>query len=336
MEIIELSKENYKSYENFLLTFDESLVYYSSNYKELLEDYLNVESKYLLAVDNGDIKGVLPLMKKEGKYGIVLNSLPFYGSNGGILSRDKEAINLLVEYYNNLSKDVASSTYITNPLKDNSFDIKCDIVDDRVGQWTYIGYKEDIDSSLMQSFHSKTRNIIRKAIKEGIEVEIDNSQIDFLYETHYENMLSVGAKPKGKRFFELINRYFNEDEYSIYIARKDGKIISALLLFFYNKTVEYFTPAILKDYRHFHSNSLIIYKSMIDAAKRGFKWWNWGGTYRSLDGVYRFKKRFGAIDKRYHFLLRINNLELYNSTKDELIKEYEDFFVIPFDKLSTK
>ena len=336
MRIVELSKELYSKYEDFLLSFDESLLYYSTNYKEILEDYLNVESKYLLAVDNSDsIKAILPLMKKEGKYGVVLNSLPFYGSNGGILSRDKDAVNLLVEYYNNLSKEVASSTYITNPLKDNSFDIKCDIIDKRVGQWTNIEEEDKIEDDLMKRFHSTVRRNIRKAIKEGIEVEIDNSQIDFLYETHYENMTSVGGKPKGKRFFELLDKYFNKDEYSIYIAKKDGKIISALLLFYYNKTVEYFTPAILREYRNYHSTSLIIYQAMIEASKRGFKWWNWGGTWHTLDGVYRFKQRFGAIDRNYNFLVTINNQNIYNATKAELLNEYNDFYVVPFDRLNS-
>ncbi len=332
MEIIKLTKEYYKEYEEFLLSFDESLLYYSTNYKDLLEEYLNVESNYLLAIDNSEIKAVLPIMKKEGKYGIVLNSLPFYGSNGGILSKDTEATKELVSYYNKLSKEVASSTYITNPLKDNSYDIEYDIIDNRVGQWTNIEEESSIEDELIKKFHPNVRRNIKKAFN-NIEIDIDNSQIDFLYETHYENMVSVGAKPKGKRFFELLDKYFNKDEYSIYIAKIDGKIISALLLFYYNKTVEYFTPAIVKEYRKVNATSLIIYQAMIDASKRGFKWWNWGGTYRTLDGVYRFKKRFGAIDKEYKFLISINNQDIYNASREELLSEYNDFYVIPFDKL---
>jgi len=335
MQIKKLQKQDYEKYENFLLSFDESLLYYSTKYKELLEEYLGVESEYLLIVDeNENIQAVLPLMKKEGKFGIIINSLPFYGSNGGVLAKDEKAYQILLDYYDKISYNVAGSTYITNPLLKETKDLKYDVLDKRIGQWTFIGYEEKMEENIMKSFHSKTRNMVRKAIKENVEVEIDNSQIDFLYETHYENITSIGGKAKEKRFFELTEKYFEkEKDYNIYIAKLNGKKIGALLLFYYNKTVEYFTPATLSEYRSYQPTSLIIYQAMIDACQKGYKWWNWGGTWLTQDGVYRFKKRFGAVDKEYKYFIKINNEDIYNSNKEELLKEYDNFYVIPFDKL---
>jgi hypothetical protein len=336
MYIKKLEKKEYEKYENFLLSFNESLLYYSTKYKELLENFLKIKGDYLLAVDeNENIQGVLPLMKKEGKFGIIINSLPFYGSNGGILFKNQEAFNILLDYYNELANSVSGSVYITNPLLNNfSKDLNYDLIDKRIGQWTFIGYKENIEENIMNSFHYKTRNMIRKAEKNNVQVEIDNSEIDFLYETHYENITSIGGKAKEKNFFELIDKYFEKGkDYNIFIARLNGEKIGALLLFYYNKTVEYFTPAVVKKYRTYQPTSLIIYKAMINAAKKGYKWWNWGGTWFSQEGVYRFKKRFGAIDKEYKYFIKINNKDIYNSTKEELLEEYKDFYVIPFDKL---
>ena len=335
MQIKKLQKQDYEKYEKFLLSFDESLLYYSTKYKELLEEYLEVESEYLLAVDeNENIQAILPLMKKEGKFGTIINSLPYYGSNGGILSKSNEAYELLMKHYYTLMQDVAGATYITNPLKENNKILENDIIDKRLGQWTPIDYTENIEENIMKSFHSKTRNMVRKAIKENIKVEIDNSQIDFLYETHYENITSIGGKAKEKRFFELVEKYFEiEKDYNIYIAKLGEKKIGALLLFYYNKTVEYFTPAALSEYRNYQPTSLIIYQAMIDSTKKSYKWWNWGGTWLTQDGVYRFKKRFGAIDKEYKYFIKINNEDIYNATKEELLKEYDNFYVIPFGTL---
>lgn len=44
------------------------------------------------------------------------------------------------------------------------------------------------------------------------------------------------------------------------------------------------------------------------------------------DGVYKF----GAVDK---YFIKINNENIYNSSKEELLNEYDNFYVIPFDKL---
>ncbi len=335
MEVKNLDERYYKKYELFVLSFNESLLYYSIKYKKLLEEYLKIDSNYLVVVDKDDnIQAILPLMKKMGKFGVVINSLPFYSSNGGILAKSDKALNLLLEYYNELCKNVAGSTYVMNPLIEEKNNINYNILDERIGQWTYISNKEEHEKNIMTSFHSKTRNMVRKAIKENITIEVDNSQIGFLYETHYENITSMGGKAKERRFFELIEKHFEKGkDYNIYIAKLGEKEIGALLLFYYNETVEYFTPAAIAEYRNFQATSLLVYESMIDASKNGYKWWNWGGTWASQDGVYRFKNRFGAVDKKYSYFIKINNKDIYKASKEELLEEYDNFYVIPFDKL---
>ena len=72
---------------------------------------------------------------------------------------------------------------------------------------------------------------------------------------------------------------------------------------------------------------------MVDNANKKFKWWNWGGTWLSQDGVYRFKSRFGAIDKEYKYYIKVNNQDIYNSTKEYLLSEYGNFYTVPFERL---
>ena len=338
MIIKKLEEQDYNRYEKFLLDFEESLFFYSIKYKLFLEELLNIKSNYLLAIDsNNNIQAILPLMEKDGKFGKIINSLPYYGSNGGVLSRNKEATMELLSYYESLIESIAGSTYVTNPLQNNSYDLKYDILDKRVGQWTPIVYEENIEENILKSYHSKTRNLVRKAIKLDLKIEVDNSQIDFLYETHYDNITAIGGKAKDRKFFELIEKYFEENvDYKIYIAKLDGKKIGAVLLFYYNKTVEYFTPAVVSEYRNYQPTSLIIYRAMIDASCDKYSWWNWGGTWLTQDGVYHFKKRFGAIDKEYKYFIKINNKDIYNSSPKELLAEYDNFYVIPFNKLKAE
>jgi hypothetical protein len=332
-----LSETFYQEYECFLSNFEESLLYYSVKYKLLLEELLNVKSHYLIARDNDKIQAILPLMKKEGPYGTIINSLPYYGSNGGVLSLDKRYHDFLLQEYTKLIQLVAGATYINNPLNFTSLPLDYDILDQRIGQWTPIEYNNNIEEQIMSSYHGKTRNLVRKAIKLNIKVNIDNSQIDFLYSTHHENITSIGGKAKEQKFFNLLETYFEAGkDYNIYIATFEGKRIGALLLFYYNKTVEYFTPAVLTEYRNYQPTSLLIYQAMIDASKQKYSWWNWGGTWLTQDGVYHFKKRFGAIDKKYNYYIKVNNKEIYYATKKELLSQYNNFYVLPFNQLKEK
>ncbi len=338
MKIEILNEKLYLEYEDFIKKFEGGLFFYSIKYKNFLEELLECESSYYIVVDNNEILAVYPMMLKKGKLGIVYNSLPFYGSHGGILSTSDNATNMLIKKINEISilNDTASNMYVSN-LFENNFnkDFIYDIEDKRIGQITFIGFSENIEGNLMESFHYKTRNMIRKAQKSDIEVYIDNNAFDFLEITHKENMESIGGKPKSSKFFELIKKHFEASlDYDIYIAKKDGIYISAMLVFYYNNVVEYFTPVVKVEYRSFQPLSLLIFQAMVDNSNKKFKWWNWGGTWLSQDGVYRFKSRFGAIDKEYKYFIKVNNQDIYNSTKEELLSEYENFYTIPFDRLT--
>jgi len=337
MKIIKYNKNLENNYNNFLNSMKNSMFYHSLKYKFFLEKLLNVESDYFILWDNYKIKGVLPLFYKDGKYGRIYNSLPFYGSNGGIIATDTNSANILIEKYLEIVRNdnIAGSTLIETPIANIDYsNLIFNESDYRIGQWTELDYKENIEESIMNSFESSARRNVRKAIKENVTVEIDNTQIDFLYETHYENITSIGGKAKNKNFFELIDKHFvKEKDYNIYIAKLGDKTIGALLLFYFKDTVEYFTPAIVNEYRNLQALPLIIYQAMVDSSKNGYKNWNWGGTWITQEGVMKFKRKFGAVDKKYKYFIKINNQDIYNSSKEELLSEYDNFYVIPFDKL---
>lgn len=337
MEVNLLDETYFKKYTEFLLDDKNSLFYYSIKYKNFLEILLSCESEYLIALENDSIQGLLPLMKTKGKFGVVYNSLPFYGSNGGIMASNKLAFDLLLKEYNFKinNPEVGASTLVTNPITQNDYSrIEHNEKDIRIGQFTNIEYQNNSEISLMQSYHYKTRNMIRKAIKSNVTVEPDNTQLEFLKTTHQENMNAIGVMAKSENFFNLLPKYFDKDhDYKIYIAKKDDQIIAALLVFYFNKTIEYFTPVILKAFRSYQPLSLLIYQVMIDGAKEGCKFWNWGGSKMVQDSVYKFKKRWNTLDKKYFYYIKINNPEIYRSSKEELLEEYPNFFVIPFNKL---
>ncbi|MDN5076922.1 peptidoglycan bridge formation glycyltransferase FemA/FemB family protein [Aliarcobacter butzleri] len=338
MKIEILNEKLYLEYEDFIKKFEGGLFFYSIKYKNFLEELLECESSYYIVVDDNEILAVYPMMLKKGKLGIVYNSLPFYGSHGGILSTSHNATNMLIKKINEIStlNDTASNMYVSNLFENNSNkDFIYNIEDSRIGQITPIEFNENIEENLMESFHYKTRNMIRKAQKSDIRVHIDNNAFDFLEIIHKENMESIGGKPKSSKFFELIKKYFESNlDYDIYVANKDGIYISAMLVFYYNNVVEYFTPVVKVEYRSFQPLSLLIFQAMVDNSNKKFKWWNWGGTWLSQDGVYRFKSRFGAIDKEYKYFIKVNNQDIYNSTKEKLLSEYENFYTIPFDRLT--
>lgn len=341
MRVIKLTQDLEQQYTAFVENNSNSMFYHTLQYRELLRGFMDCETDYLLCIDkNTSVRAVLPLFCKEGRYGKVYNSLPFYGSNGGILAENNEARLTIIQYYNQLVTDSISATIITSPLDNipQPTDLKYDLQDYRIGQLTFFTENSHAED-LMTSFHYKTRNMIRKSQKNNIEVRIENTAkaIEYLYQTHIENMQEIGGQPKTKLFFDLFPIHFQQGkDYDIYLAYLNEEPIAAMLLFYHKKTVEYYTPVISHAYRELQPLSLLIFEAMQEAVSRGFSCWNWGGTWASQEGVYRFKQRWGTTDINYYYYTQLNNEDIFYASKEILLEDYKYFFVLPFQYLKTK
>lgn len=346
-----LRKVNYLKYNKFLLENKHTLLYHSFQYKELLENFLESNSRYLLAIDQDDnILGAFPLMiSKSGQFGPVINSLPFYGSNGGVIVSPKISAELQSEIKTALLKrsldlvqnlNCAAMVIITNPFEDDITFYKekfpYHFTDKRIGQITKLpDHEEDFESNLMQIFQRPRPQNIRKAIKSGVEHYSSNTidALKLVHDLHRKNILAIGGLPKEFRFFKMILEHFNETEFKVYIAHLNGNPIAAVLLFYYNQVIEYFTPAIDEDKRNYQPLALLIFEAMKDGIKCGYRYWNWGGTWLSQKGVYDFKKRWGTVDYAYHYFIYVNNRKLLESSKNSLLRDYPNYYVLPFDQL---
>jgi len=349
-DILSIEKEN--EYERFILNDERVLFNSSLKFRKLVQKVTNAKDYYLVALENDRIVGTLPaFLFTNKKYGNVLNSLPWYGSNPGIsvhpAAENREEIKKkLLKAFNDLALDkrVVTSTIITRPFEPD-LDIfrkfsYYDYLDSRVGLVTPLPeYNENIYKEIMDLLHSKTRNLVRKAEKSAITYYHDDSAetFDFLVTTHQQNMEAVGAPPKNDTLFNCVKELFNyDDDYRIYVAIRNGVKIAALLLKYYAKTVDYFTPAIVSEYRSYQPLNFLILNAMSDASEHGYKYWNWGGTnLPGQEGVYHFKKRWGADECTYYYFTRTyGDIEHLTTLDNEtLLAEYPFFYVLPFSEL---
>jgi hypothetical protein len=319
-----------------------SLIYGTSHFIGLISKHLDATAYWIIARNQQGIRAVLPAVYRDGPAGGVLNSLPYYGSNGGIIQVevDEVAKAKVIEHFYRFAEDLGcvSATIITNPLlQDSGFyeeHTKFDLRDQRIGQFTPLSSVKHPDD-LMSIFDDPRPRNIRRAIKEGVRVASDHSQesLNFLYETHFANITAIGGLPKERSFFDDLLEILPKNTWTIYTAYLDEARIAALLVMYFNNTVEYFTPAVVESFRSVQPLSLIIYKAMQDFMGMGYSNWNWGGTWLSQTGVYDFKKRWGTKDLPYYYYTRLFNRQILKSSKEELSRNYKGFFVLPYSSL---
>lgn len=350
VEIVTLENLPSEKVEAFLLKEPKSLLYVSPSYLHLLAGFLHCEIMVLLAMDGENLIGCFPLaFKHHPTHGCVCNSLPFYGSNGGMTvlagsDHNDEIKKALLDSAQELiiAKNCIASTIISNPL-DPAVDTflkantEFDLLDERIGQITHLplGNEAETAELLMKKLDDPRPRNIRKAIKEGVTIYHANTReaLEFLYQVHYDNITAINGIAKEKRFFDCIPDYFNNNQYRVYIAEHNGEKIGALLLFYFNHTVEYFTPAVIETYRNLQPSALLIYQAMLDAIANGYQNWNWGGTWLSQGGVYDFKKKWGTTDYSYYYYTKIYDKQILKNPKEFFLQEYPYFFVAPFSAL---
>ena len=109
------------SYTAFVAAHPDATFYHSFRYHSFLLDLLACQCNTLVAHCGDEIQGVMPLMSTNGSYGTVFNSLPFYGSYGGVLAANADAARALWMAYGDLlaGSDVCSGTVVVNPFRSN-------------------------------------------------------------------------------------------------------------------------------------------------------------------------------------------------------------------------
>ena len=290
--------------------------------------------------------GALPAFLRRGTdgRGAVLNSLPFFGSNGGLLEFDGSPAvrRALLDRFDTLAREegCVSSTIVTSPLDEDGAAgeslIAFDLRDERRGQVTTLpDASPEVGAALMDLFHLKSRNALRKAQKLPLTVtREDEDALRFVAATHRDNILAKEGLAKEPRFFEAVARVYQRGrDYDVWVARHEGQAVAGLLVLYFNHTVEYYTPAVVEAYRSWQPLSLLVFEAMQAAVGHGMRWWNWGGTWASQEGVRRFKERLGAADRPYHYYTRILDPSLLDRRPADLLREFPHFYVLPFSAL---
>lgn len=335
-EIRELTISDHEAYSAFV---EPALVYYGWHYKSFLEALLNCNSQYLAATSDDRIRGVLPLMYLNHDDRRLYNALPFFGSHGDILASTTAAASALADAYCQLatSPSTIAATIIENPFAEpHGCTLPCTHTDTRTAQYTMIN-ELDPDDGIMPLIDSTARRNVRKAIKAGVTVAVNNDCMQDLKRLHVAGMAAIGGTRKSDAFFDLLPTYFHPDkDYDIYVAHLDGEVIAALLILYSGTTVEYFVPATDEQFRKAQPLSLILKEAMENAAARGYKVWNWGGTWETQTGVYRFKRKWGAAEKHYRYFTQLNDLSIPTWSRARILQDFPFFYVMPFAALGVE
>jgi len=185
-----------------------------------------------------------------------------------------------------ISQPLASAVFRTVPKDTQSIEWGSYVVD--------LTQSED---KILQNMHSKHRNVVRKAIRDGVEVK-ETQDVKIVYENLKETMQRLN---RGYPSIEELERVKNFSKF--YIALKDGVVQGSCLLP-YNQHGAFYLYGGSIERPYTGSLNYMHYFAMLELKKEGVKEYDFMGARvevekgSKLEGIQRFKSRFGGELKR--------------------------------------
>lgn len=161
---------------------------------------------------------------------------------------------------------------------------------------------ENTEEELFQSFHSKHRNVVKNAQKNGVEILSGSEFMDECY-----NIIKNTMQRQNKPFisYQQVRTYREKlgENVSFYIAKKDGVVQGGGIFIWSKGHSSYYFHGGSSNKPYTGAVNLLQWQAICDMKKNGVRTFDFvGGRLAPLkgskqEGIQRFKSRFGATAK---------------------------------------
>jgi len=165
------------------------------------------------------------------------------------------------------------------------------------------------EDELLKNMRKNHRYLIRRAGKDGVTItqSTDLKDIKIFINLHQETVSRHKFIPFSSKYIQMeFESFVKDDQSKVFLAYYQGRVISAAIIMFYGDTAVYRHGASSSEYRKIPSSYLILWEAIVEAKKRGIKYFNFWGIAPNKNpkhpfaGITLFKTGFGG--KRYDLL----------------------------------
>lgn len=319
-------------WDNIVKGFSEYDVYYLSGYTKAFQIHGDGIPQ-LLYYEVEDLKAIYVYMKRKTAIDGVFDSITPYGYGGVLFKGDvsKENLNAFWDAY---TQKMAEENIIDNfvryhPILYDAIPMK------EVSSVIDLGKTIAMDLSspevIWENIHSKNRNMIRKAEKNGVVIHHGKSLE--LFDKFIDIYNATMDKDNADEYYYFSRDFYKSihndlyDNYEMFYAVYEDKIIAMSIMIFANGKMNYHLSGSDIEYRNFAPSNLLLYKAALWGYEQGFKTFHLGGGIGSgKDNLYKFKAAFNKkSDYQFSIGKQIFNQEKYDELVNRRIVEDAKF-----------
>lgn len=272
--------------------------------------------------ENG-LRGIYVYMKRKTAIEGVYDSITPYGYGGFLLEGDETEENiksLWKAYVEKMkSENIVDNFVRYHPVLANAIPMK--VCSDVIDLGKTVSMDLSSEDVIWKNIHSKNRNMIRKAEKNGIVIKHGQGLelFDDFIKIYNATMDKDNAEPYyyfKPEFYKSIHEDL-KDNYEMFWAEYEGKIIAMSIMIFANGRLNYHLSGSDLQYRNLAPSNLLLYKAAMWGMEKGMKTFHLGGGVGSgEDNLYKFKIAFNRFsDCQFSIAKHVFDNEKY----DELV-----------------
>jgi FemAB-related protein (PEP-CTERM system-associated) len=282
-------------WDKFVQKSPAATCYHRWNWKQVIEHSFDWPTYYLMAMDNGQVAGLLPLVwQKSPLFGSFITSLPFLNA-GGLLCESTDAEQLLLQAAIEIARRVGAASIefrhrhphqLGLPTKSNKVAMVLPIHGDSEITW--------------KALDTKMRTKVRKALSFSMTAEFGAAEFlgDF-YTVFANNMRELGTPVYSRKFFEEILRAFPEDTFLCRV-RHQGLTVAVSFLCGFRERIEAVWSSSLHSHFHLKPNMFLYWNLLSHFGKKGYRLFDFGRSSVG-SGTYGFKEQWGAKPERLYW-----------------------------------
>ena len=290
-----------KEWNNLVQSFTNYDVYYLSGYVKAFQIHGDGEPQ-LFYYDEKGLRGIYVYMKRKTAIEGVFDSITPYGYGGFLLEGDTSEENvkaLWAAYVDRMKEENIVDNFVRyHPVLANAVPMKTcsDVID--LGKTVAMDLTSE--EVIWKNIHSKNRNMIRKAEKNGIVIK--HGQGLELFDDFIKIYNATMDKDNAEAYYYFKPEFYKsihedlKDNYEMFWAEYEGKIIAMSIMIFANGRLNYHLSGSDLQYRNLAPSNLLLYKAAMWGMEKGMNTFHLGGGVGSgEDNLYKFKIAFNRF-----------------------------------------
>lgn len=322
-----LTIEQSAEWDAIVRSFSNYDVYYLSGYVKAFEIHGDGAPELLYYEADG-LRAIYVFMKRRIAEGL-FDAVTPYGY-GGVLFEGETSAEMLEMFREEFEQRMQEAHIVCNfvryhPVLANAIPMKS------ISKVIDLGKTVAMDLSspevIWENIHSKNRNMIRKAEKNGIEILHGQGMelMDQFMEIYNATMQKDNAEEYyyfKRPFYESIDRDLR-DNYEMFYAIYEGRPIAMSIMIFANGRLNYHLSGSNIEYRNLAPSNLLLYKAALWGCEQGMKTFHLGGGVGSgEDNLFKFKIAFNK-NSDYQFSI---GKQIFDHNQYRKLVELRQFF----------